>query len=84
MLYPNYNTAGSTVPSSATQISTAPIFKVKFGNLIQDPTHGIAGGTVEETGLVIAISGFTYAPDIEAGFIDVQGLGNFTEYRFIL
>lgn len=73
MLYPNYNTAGSTIPSSATQISTAPIFKVKFGNLIQDPTHGEAGGTVEETGLVGAISGFTYAPNIEAGFVDVQG-----------
>ena len=46
--------------------------------VIQDPTHGEAGGTVEETGLVGAISGCTYAPNIEAGFIDVQGLGNFT------
>ena len=64
MLYPNYNTGGGGIPSSATQISTAPIFKVKFGNLIQDPTFGEAGGSVEETGLVGAISGFTYAPNI--------------------
>ena len=75
MLYPNYNTGGSGTPSSATQISTAPIFKVKFGNLIQDPQFGEAGGSVEESGLVGAISGFTYAPNIEAGFIDDQGSG---------
>ena len=75
MLYPFYNTGGSQAPSSATQISTAPIFKVKFGNLIQDPRFEEGGGDVEETGLVGAISGFTYAPDIEAGFIDDQGSG---------
>lgn len=73
MLYPFYNTGGSQAPSSATQISTAPIFKVKFGNLIQDPRFEEGGGDVEETGLVGAISGFTYAPNIEAGFVDVQG-----------
>ena len=77
MLYPNYNTGGGGIPSSATQISTAPIFRVKFGNLIQDPRFGEAGGSVEESGLVGAISGFTYAPNIEAGFIDRQGSGGF-------
>ena len=75
MLYPTYN---SNTPGSATQISTAPVFKVKFGNLIQDPTLGEQGGSVEDAGLVGAISGFTYAPNIEAGFIDNQeGAGGF-------
>ena len=68
MLYPNYSENGAR--SSATQISTAPIFKVKFGNLIQDPTYGAGEGSVEDAGLVGAISGFTYSPNIEAGFID--------------
>lgn len=77
MLYPNYNTDGSGV-SSATQISTAPLFKVKLGNLIQDPTNGEAGGSVEDSGLVGAIDGFTYAPNVEAGFIDNQGGGGYT------
>ena len=36
------------------------------------------GGSVEDAGLVGAISGFTYAPNIEAGFIDDQaGAGGF-------
>jgi len=68
MLYPNYSESGGR--SSATQISTAPVFKVKFGNLIQDPKFGAGEGSVEDAGLVGAISGFTYAPNIEAGFID--------------
>ena len=67
MLYPNYDANGGG-QSSATQISTAPVFKVKFGNLIQDPTS--PGGDAEDSGLVGAISGFTYAPNIEAGFVD--------------
>ena len=71
MLYPNYSVTGAA--SSATQISTAPIFKVKFGNLIQNPTYGPGEGSVEDAGLVGAISGFTYSPNIEAGFIDNIG-----------
>jgi len=71
MLYPNYDVAGASAMgsvSSATQISTAPVFKVKFGNLIQDAAT--PGGDVEESGLVGAITGFVYEPNVEAGFID--------------
>lgn len=71
MMYPNYNVDG-TGRSSATQISTAPLFKVKFGNLIQDPSAGEGGADAESSGLVGAISGFTYAPNVDAGFIDNQ------------
>lgn len=68
MLYPNYDVVPEA--SSATQISTAPVFKVKFGNLIQDPSVGEEGGTVEDSGLVGAISGFTYTPNFDMGFHD--------------
>ncbi len=67
MLYPNYDLDGGGA-SSATQISTAPVFKVKFGNLIQNPES--PGGDVIDSGLVGAISGFTYSPNVDAGFID--------------
>ena len=75
MLYPHYNVDG-TGRSSATQISTAPLFNIKFGNLIQDAQFGEQGGSVQDAGLVGAIGGFTYAPNIEAGFIDQNGPAN--------
>ena len=77
MLYPNYDLDGGG-SSSATQISTAPVFKVKFGNLIQNPAT--PGGDVEDSGLVGAISGFTYAPNVEAGFVDNKDDGYGTLY----
>jgi hypothetical protein len=71
MLYPNYEDAPSSGRTSATQITTAPLFKVKLGNLIQDPTAG--SGTVEDAGLVGVIEGFLYTPDLEEGMIDDIG-----------
>ena len=70
MLYPNYDVDPRAGFSSATQISTAPVFKIKFGNLIQDPSVGEEGGTVEDSGLVGALTGFTYAPNFDMGFHD--------------
>ena len=75
MLYPSYE-ASTAAGSSATLINTSPLFKVKFGNLIQTgaSTHGESvGTTARENGLVGTITGFTYKPDFEAGFIDQIG-----------
>lgn len=75
MLYPSYEPS-SGVNSSATLINTSPLFKVKFGNLIQtgDSKHGESVGVDAETnGLVGTITGFTYKPDFEAGFFDEIG-----------
>ena len=82
MLYPHYETQADGAPSSATQISTSPLFKVKFGNLIQDPSlmGGSGSPDAKASGLVGAISGFTYAPDLEQGFIDDVGDGFGTLY----
>jgi hypothetical protein len=71
MLYPSYDAVGTNGTSNATSINTSPIFRLKFANLIQDPTTGEEGGEVETSGLVGAISGFIYAPDFsDMGFID--------------
>lgn len=72
MLYPHYEDVGPSGPTSATQISTAPIFKIKFGNLIHDPRFGEASGDAHEAGLVGSIDGFIYAPDFDSGFIDLM------------
>ena len=75
MLYPSYE-ASSGAASSATLINTAPLFKVKFGNLIQtgESQNGESvGSTAEENGLVGTITGFTYKPDFEQGFFDQVG-----------
>ena len=60
LLYPGYSGGSSTA------ISSAPLFKVKFTNWID--TGG--GGKVQETGLVGAIKGCDFAPDLEAGVFD--------------
>ena len=70
MLYPMYEAAGM---NNALSITTAPLFRVLFGNLIIDssvasPTMGSHDiGTAREQGLVGTISGFTYAPDLDQG-----------------
>jgi hypothetical protein len=67
MLYPAYE--GGT----ATSISGAPLFKLKFGNLISDPANSGWGAKVSEAGLVGTIDGLDYKPNID-------GLGFFVEH----
>ena len=62
MLYPSYESEGG-----ATSIAKAPLMRLKFLNLI---TKGFALGSVSETGLLGTVKGFTFSPDIDAGFID--------------
>lgn len=73
MLYPTYE---NQPVSSATLINTSPLFKIKFGNLIQsgDSKHGESvGESAKETGLVGTVTGFSYSPDLEAGMVDPIG-----------
>jgi hypothetical protein len=79
MLYPSYEPS-SAQNSSATLINTAPLFKVKFGNLIQtgESVFGESVGTnAQENGLVGKITGFSYRPDFETGFYDQVGGSKF-------
>lgn len=72
MLYPTYE--GATV--GAATITSGPIFRLKFVNLIQDVSRGASGASpAEVSGLVGTISGFTYEPDFDSGFFD-SGIGN--------
>lgn len=64
MLYPTYNSQDG----GAQTISSSPLFKIKFLNLIQN--SNVYGGTAKLSGLLGKLSGFSYKPDFEAGFFD--------------
>tara|TARA_R110002096_G_scaffold51869_2_gene135315 strand:- start:191 stop:751 length:561 start_codon:yes stop_codon:yes gene_type:complete len=63
MLYPTY----ISKDNSAGTISAAPLFKIKFGNLISKAGRA-AIADVATSGLVGTIGGFDYSPDFDAGF----------------
>ena len=66
MLYPTYKDTGA-----ANQISSSPLFKLKFGNFAHDAGAGSGfGARASEGGLVGFIGGFTFEPDFESGIID--------------
>ena len=60
LLYPGYS------GGSSTSISSAPLFKVKFSNWVD--TGGL--GKLQETGLVGAIKGIDFSPDLDQGVYD--------------
>lgn len=61
--------ATATVNGNATRIQGAPLFKLKFANLIQS-TKATGESSTMQDGLVGAIDGLTYSPDVEQGFFD--------------
>jgi len=64
LLYPGYSSgAGANV------ISTAPLFKVKFSNWVGEGK----GGGVKSSGLLGAMRGFSFSPDLNAGVWDAAG-----------
>ena len=67
MLYPTYSEANK----GATVISSSPLLKLKFGNLIQDVSNGGNGARAKESGLLGMVSGFSYAPELDQGVFDV-------------
>lgn len=64
MLYPTYNEQDG----GAQTISSSPLFKLKFLNLIEN--SNVHGGLAKVSGLLGKVSGFTYEPDLESGFFD--------------
>ena len=73
MLYPVYKnkSAFKHVEGAATVLSAAPLFKLKFLNLIADAGVGASlNSSAQSAGLLGTISGFTYKPDIEQGFFE--------------
>ena len=70
MLYPGYN-MGSRDRGTGF-IDAAPVFKVKFLNLITDPVKSGGAGAARDSGLVCTIDGFTNSVDMKAGFVAIQ------------
>ena len=60
MLYGLYTPLGNGVPGMLV-LNQPPLLKVRFSNLVQE-RPGV--------GLYIVVSGFTFSPDLEAGFFD--------------
>ena len=71
MLYPSYD-VGAMGASSATTISTSPLFRFKFGNFAHDVEAGAgsSGARAEAAGLVGFIGGFTFEPDFDYGIVE--------------
>lgn len=70
MLYPSY---GGTTENAA-NIQSAPLFQVKFANLISNANTAAQSDKVED-GVVGSIDGLIYNPDIEQDFFaDGEGI----------
>ncbi len=67
MLYPTYSG-----PEQGAGLSSAPLFRVRFANLIHDGTTPSTGGvaTAASTGVVCNIDGFQYSPEMDDGFFE--------------
>ena len=61
-LYPGYSES-----NSATTISTAPLHKIKLANWV---TSGGEIGGVSESGLVVALEGASFSPNLDAGVME--------------
>jgi hypothetical protein len=59
-LYPTYD----SVDGGATTITSSPLLRMKLANLITQPNEK---GTVETSGLVGRMDGFSYTPDFDSG-----------------
>jgi hypothetical protein len=62
--------AASAVPQNAATIQGAPLFRLKFANLIQSAKTNNGASSSIDDGLIGSIDGLTYSPDIEQGFFD--------------
>ena len=65
-LYPTYT--GARGGSNVSNISQAPLLRIKFANLIQDARK------INDQGLLGKIDGFSFAPVLEDGFFDYTDL----------
>lgn len=77
MLYPAYKNGTTSQGSSGSPVSRAdlitspPLVKLKFGNLIFDASVGYEG-SAKTAGLLGWIKDLSFAPDLEAGFFDTK------------
>ena len=63
MLYPSYDGGGD----NASNMMQAPLFKIKFGNLVTIP-GAAAAADASTAGLLGTLGGFEFSPDFDSGF----------------
>jgi len=79
MLYPSYENS-----NYANTIKEAPLMRVKFMNLIQaaqTPNQKIGNS---DQGLLAAVSGFTFTPNIEMGFFEDKLVNDLFDSKVLL
>jgi len=64
------DSADAVTPQNAATIQGAPLFRLKFANLIQSAKANATPSINIKDGLIGSIDGLTYSPDIEQGFFD--------------
>tara|TARA_R110002020_G_scaffold2939_2_gene13542 strand:+ start:3819 stop:4649 length:831 start_codon:yes stop_codon:yes gene_type:complete len=65
LLYPSYVSVGGIK-----LLKGAPLFRIKFGNLITNSNSGL--GTAEDSGLPGYIRNFSNSPELDVGFMGTQ------------
>ena len=65
LLYPSYVSVGGVK-----LLKGAPLFRIKFGNLITNSNSGL--GTAEDSGLPGYITNFSNSPELDAGFMGTK------------
>jgi hypothetical protein len=71
MLYPSYTNPDAS--QNAATISAAPLFQVRFANLIADASSAASNNDSSDSGLVGTIDGLIYAPAVEQDFFTAPG-----------
>ena len=66
---------GIATQQNAATIKAAPLFRIKFANLVQSTRTAETSDSIE-SGLIGSIDGLTYSPDLEQGFFDPISEGN--------
>lgn len=69
MLYPAFRPDANATDKNTGVMSSPPLIKLKFGNLIFDAGSDY-NGDAEESGLLGWLADLSFAPDLEAGFFD--------------
>ena len=71
MLYPAFRPDANASDKNTGVMSSPPLVKLKFGNLIYDAGADYEG-PAEDSGLLGWIGDLSFAPDLEAGFFDTK------------
>lgn len=70
MLYPTYEVRKNNIGQTIRTMSSAPVMKIKFANLVQDVRVNATTPSAVEGGLIGTVSGFSMKPNLDMGFFN--------------